>query len=152
MCRHVSCCLTVQSSHAITTAKAAKACQVCQHVWPWSFYMSVCYFCSRPSMPFDSHQKDTKQLRYSNRERPEKQVPCDAQSKINAAALTLLVILPILRIVHKFESKLRLFFLFFSFSFFFGRERGSKAEAQPQPVCPSVATHCVQREAASSRL
>ena len=65
-------------------------------------HVCTCYFCNRLSMPFDSHQKDAKQLRYSNRERPEKQVPCDAQSKINAAAFTLLVILPILLIRHSY--------------------------------------------------
>ena len=41
MCRNVICCLTLQCSHVSTTAKAAKTCQVCQHVWSWSSYMSV---------------------------------------------------------------------------------------------------------------
>ena len=101
------------------------------------------------SMPSDSHQKDTNQLRYSNTERPEKQVPCDAQSKINAAALTLLAILPILPIDLRTNSE-------FVLSFFLKKNgnRGKEAAGAKRNHNPSVppSAHCVQREAASSRL
>jgi hypothetical protein len=90
------------------------------------------------SMPSDSHQKDTKQLCYSNRERPEKQMPCDAQSKINSAALTLLAFLPILPVDLRTNSEFVL--SFFKKTKWKERRRGSRRETQPQPVCPSVAT------------